>query len=99
VRDGRVKSRAAWAITLVSACLFGFHYFALWTLAATFASGLTWWANLLLSLGPITALASLVINLRSPRQPAAAVVSGVVVLAYLVIWLPLLSHLSTKPVG
>ena len=93
---GKLKVRIAWGLVVASVGLFAFHYFALWTLAATFAAGLAWWASILVILGPPVSIASLIFSFRSPRQVGAGIASGFVVLAYVVIWAPLISGLSFK---
>ena len=93
------KWRISWALTVGSLILGVFHYYALWTLAVTFAAGLVWWASLLLVLGPPVAIISLVVSLRRPRQLIPAALSGLVVLAYVVIWAPLVQHLTFRGAG
>jgi predicted ferric reductase len=93
------KWRVSWGLAVASLTLGAFHYYLLWMMAATFATGLVWWANLVLALGPLVAVASLIVSMRSPRQVVPAVLSGLVVLAYVVIWAPLIPHLTFRDGG
>ena len=94
-----IKSRVSWSLTLAAVVLCAFQFYALWVLAATFAAGLVWWANFLLILGPLVAVAALVVSLRAPRQAVAAVLSALVILTYVAVWAPIVPQLTIKPGG
>jgi len=99
VRSERLKAGIAWGLVLASVGLCGFHYFALWTLAATFAKGLAWWASILMVLGPPVAVTSLIFSLRSPRQVGACVISWFVILTFVLLWAPIVLRLSFRHKG
>jgi hypothetical protein len=44
-------------------------------------------------------LASLIVSLRSPREFIPAVLTGLVVLAYVIIWAPIVPHLTFRGGG
>ena len=75
---------------------FAFHLYALWLLAATFAGGLVWWADVLLAVGPLMAVAAVVTTARRPMQRLATVVNAAVVLAYVVLWAQLIPRLEWR---
>jgi hypothetical protein len=83
----------SWILSSVNLALFAFHLYAIWVLAATFASGLIWWAAVLFLLGPPVCLLALIVSGLKPRQRAALILSLAVFLLYLVIWVPMLTHM------
>jgi hypothetical protein len=92
-----LKIRATRVLVGVSIALFCIQLLALYTLAATFAAGLAWWASALVLLGPPVALTTLVLSLRAPRQLGACVASSFVIISHAVIWTWLLSHMTWQP--
>ena len=91
-----LKSRMVWGLFVASVALLGFHLYAFWVLASTFAAGLVWWASLLVFLGPPVALACLVCSLRQPRQPSALAVSSLILVVYVILWAPLVPRMNIK---
>jgi type II secretory pathway component PulM len=80
-------------LTTANIAFLGFHYYALWVLATTFAAGLVWWAGVLTVLGPPLALVAFVCSILKPRGRTALVINSVVLTVYLVIWIPLIPRL------
>ncbi len=76
--------------------LCAFHFYVLRVLAVTFAAGLVWWASLLLLLGPPVSVAALIVSMRAPRQGAAAVLSAILIVTYIVVWAPIIPRLTFK---
>jgi hypothetical protein len=90
------KLKAGSYLTLSSVALLCFHYYALWVLAATFAAGLVWWANVVLLAGPVVTVVALVYTVRTPVQRIAMVANVVAALVYAVIWARLISGLEWR---
>lgn len=57
-------------------------------------AGLAWWAELLIPLGPPSALAGLVLTLRDPPQRLLAVVNGLLAILHIAWWAWLIPQLS-----
>ena len=82
--------------TVASVALLLFHLCALWSMAATFASGLVWWANILLLAGPVVTLIALIRTIRKPARPIPAIANAFAALVYIVIWAQLLPKLEWR---
>lgn len=76
-----------WTLVGVNVVLFGFHYWALWILASTFAAGLVAWASALFFLGPLIALAAISASLWM-REGKWILSNLAVIVAYAALWLP-----------
>jgi hypothetical protein len=83
----------SWILSSVNLALFAFHLYAIWVLAATFASGLIWWAAVLFLLGPPVCLLALIVAGLKPRQRTALILNSAVLLLYLIMWIPMLPHM------
>jgi hypothetical protein len=81
-------------VTTVNVALLGFHCYALWVLATTFAAGLVWWAGIPTVLGPPVGIGAFVFSILSPRSRAVFWINAAVVSVYLVIWIPLIPGLT-----
>ncbi len=84
------KATTSWTLAAVGALLFCCHCYILWNLARTFAAGAMPWALVPMWAGIPVTLTGLVVAVASPTQLWASLANLVVLLAYAVIWAPIL---------
>lgn len=81
-------------LTCASVALCCAHLCILWVLGTSQASGLVWWANILLLAGPPLALLSLVAALRAPRRALLSMLNGIILAVYVAVWTPIVPRLT-----
>ena len=89
------RSLMLYSLTFANVVLAVCHYLGLLAYG-NWAAGLAWWFQPLFTLGPLVALASLILSARQPRRWALLGLNALIFVLYVLVWAPIVPHLEWR---